>query len=413
MPDTHFRSIAQTLNARIWRWATACALLITLGQTIVSWREVDARFENELLDIQETNIPLLSVSVWDIEPKVIQWQLDNLTERHSLGFVRLTVESGQIFVAGNASLAQSKVLRTFDVPAPDRGTRIIGHLEVMENPGVFFRAWMQRVGVAVLAYGILTLMICVLVAYVLRRELEWPLRHIARFAAELTPDRLSTPLTVERPKHRHQDEIDLVVTGFQTLQQGLNRHVANLDERVRERTRELEEAMLSIQRLSQVDSLTGCVNRRHFNERILAEAERVGRYERKLSVLFCDIDHFKQINDTLGHLAGDEVLRAVGRIFLMQVRDDVDWVARYGGEEFVVVLPETGQAEAMATGERLREILASTPVELAQCPIPVTISIGVAELRAGESVNELLARADTALYAAKAAGRNRVLMARG
>ena len=171
--------------------------------------------------------------------------------------------------------------------------------------------------------------------------------------------------------------------------------------------------MLSIQRLSQVDGLTGCVNRRHFNERILAEAERVGRYERKLSVLFCDIDHFKQINDTLGHLAGDEVLRAVGRIFLMQVRDDVDWVARYGGEEFVVVLPETGQAEAMATGERLREILASTPVELAQCPIPVTISIGVAELRAGESVNELLARADTALYAAKAAGRNRVLMARG
>ncbi len=409
MSDPQFRSIARSLTGTIWRLATLCALLIALVQTIVSYKSVQEEFQLELRQIGLTYVPLISSSIWDIEPNVVQWQLDNLAQRSTIGFVRLKVETGQMFVAGRKDLGEGDASRRFDVPPPDRSAGTIGMLEVYSNPAAFYGEWAYNVGVSVLVYGFLTLLICFVVSYMLRRDLENPMRQIARFVANLSPESLTAPLVLERKNHRGKDEIDLVVEGFRVLQEGIDRHIGNLDHLVQLRTAEVEEAMVSIRRLSQIDTLTGCFNRRFFNEQIGRELERAARYNRSLSVLFCDIDHFKQINDSYGHLVGDEVLKSVAGEFLADLRSSVDWVARYGGEEFVVVLPECALEEACATAERLRRKIAETLV----VPVPeqdlrVTASFGVAQYEFGRSAAQLLEAADQELYKAKAAGRNRV-----
>ncbi len=252
----------------------------------------------------------------------------------------------------------------------------------------------------------LTVLICVLIAYILKRELERPLRHIAGFVTRLTPGTLTTPLTLDRPAAHQRDEIDLVADGFRVLQEGINGHIRNLDLLVAQRTQELERAMAEIHALSLRDPLTGCFNRRSFDERIAREIERAERYGRPLSVVFADIDYFKAINDNHGHLVGDRVLQAVAESFRSGVRMDVDWVARYGGEEFVIVMPETTEGSAVASAERLRAgILVG--VALPDYPLlRVTASFGVAQYRPGDTTERLVGRADSALYAAKAAGRN-------
>lgn len=162
--------------------------------------------------------------------------------------------------------------------------------------------------------------------------------------------------------------------------------------------------------LAHTDPLTKLLNRRALNERLASEMERVRRYNTTVSLLLIDIDHFKLINDTYGHLTGDDALVEVAILLQRMVRA-VDVVARYGGEEFVVVLPETGPSGAAAFAERLRELFeAHAFAEQRGSPVRLTTSIGVATFPGPgvESVEDLFAAADQALYRAKSEGRNRV-----
>ena len=165
-----------------------------------------------------------------------------------------------------------------------------------------------------------------------------------------------------------------------------------------------------LEALAHTDPLTQVLNRRALTLRLTAELERARRYESVLSLLLIDLDHFKRINDTQGHLVGDDVLREVARLLSSAVRS-VDLVARYGGEEFVVVLPETPMDGAMIFAERVREAVADHRfVGTGGRPLSLTASIGVAVFPGPgvDSVEELFASADEALYRSKAEGRNRV-----
>ena len=161
--------------------------------------------------------------------------------------------------------------------------------------------------------------------------------------------------------------------------------------------------------LANIDGLTGCLNRRAFMEKLERELERVGRYNVELSILMIDVDRFKKFNDTMGHLAGDSVLRQLGELLRTEARS-VDLAARYGGEEFVIVLPDTGPEGALIFAERVRHAVAITEFTDTGDELTVTVSIGVASVdRGSESTPEtLIALADEALYRAKHDGRNRV-----
>jgi diguanylate cyclase (GGDEF)-like protein/PAS domain S-box-containing protein len=158
----------------------------------------------------------------------------------------------------------------------------------------------------------------------------------------------------------------------------------------------LERANRELARLALQDSLTGVCNRRHFDELALQAIARARRYQHDLAMLMIDVDHFKAINDSGGHLAGDQVLVALCARLQGRLRV-TDTLARWGGEEFVVLVPEAGTAAAVELADALRTLVAAEPL----AGFPVTVSIGVAGLRAGESLDALLARADDAMYVAK------------
>ncbi|NUO64174.1 MAG: diguanylate cyclase [Gemmatimonadaceae bacterium] len=165
-----------------------------------------------------------------------------------------------------------------------------------------------------------------------------------------------------------------------------------------------------LQELATTDAVTQLLNRRALVERLSHEMERARRYSTPLALLMVDLDHFKNINDTHGHLVGDEALREVARLLQTGVRN-VDIVARYGGEEFAIVLPETSHEGAVAFAERVRERVAQHDFASERLPsLQITVSVGVASVPAAdiESVDDFFSRSDEALYRAKAAGRNQV-----
>jgi diguanylate cyclase (GGDEF)-like protein/PAS domain S-box-containing protein len=165
-----------------------------------------------------------------------------------------------------------------------------------------------------------------------------------------------------------------------------------------------------LSQLAVTDSLTGIYNRRHFFEMAEKEFHQAVRYKRPFSVIMFDLDLFKNVNDTFGHARGDEILQMVVQRCAALMRD-ADILGRYGGEEFVIALPETSAPDAVAMAERLRQELASRPVESESFPALVTASFGVATLTANVAdLMELLNRADIALYHVKQAGRNRVIL---
>lgn len=217
-----------------------------------------------------------------------------------------------------------------------------------------------------------------------------------------------------------RDAIEHVVTG---LQAGADDYLTkpviepeliarlNTGKRIVTLERSLRSANEENRRLSITDPLTGAYNRRYLMEQLPREIDRAARYGRKLAAVMCDVDHFKKINDTHGHLIGDEVLKWFVTNLQKSVRAS-DWVARYGGEEFVVVLPETNVDCAGSAAENLRVSIASAPFVMDGLSFAVTASFGASGwggiVPSGSTLDALMVKCDEGVYASKAAGRNTV-----
>ncbi|TBW56621.1 diguanylate cyclase [Marinobacter halodurans] len=168
----------------------------------------------------------------------------------------------------------------------------------------------------------------------------------------------------------------------------------------------LEQANEQLLRLSETDRLTGLLNRGTWENLLKADYERCRRYGSDSVLVMFDIDHFKAVNDTHGHVAGDDVIRRTSEVLLSNLRH-ADLAGRYGGEEFAIVLPETTVSGAVAMCERIRKVIAATPVDTGTAQINYTISLGVAPMSKDiETPTQWIERADAALYQAKEGGRN-------
>ncbi len=192
-----------------------------------------------------------------------------------------------------------------------------------------------------------------------------------------------------------------------------------LERMVQERTleleitlRELNEANQKLTEKATVDSLTQLKNRRAFDKRLVAEGRISRRQQTALSLLMADVDHFKAINDSYGHLAGDEILRQVAELLQSQLKRPSDLLSRFGGEEFAIILPNTSAEGAILLAEQIREAVLDADIEWEGKAIPLTISVGVsaAIIESDEHPTELLEQADKALYQAKQTGRNKVCL---
>ncbi|HYC43288.1 MAG TPA: diguanylate cyclase [Noviherbaspirillum sp.] len=256
---------------------------------------------------------------------------------------------------------------------------------------------------------------------------------VAQFRA--TPGTSEVPIIMLSSK----EESSLKAQGFET---GANDYLVKLPDRIellarlryhssaylsrlerdaafralRESERRLAEANMQLQRLAELDGLTGIANRRRFDEILAQEWHRAQRHQRPLSLLLCDVDYFKLYNDTHGHLAGDQCLRQVAKILDRSTRRPADLAARYGGEEFALILPETDIDGALAVAEACRGAVETQgiPNQGVSPARIVTLSIGVASVvpAAGTHDADLIDYADRALYEAKDRGRNQCV-ARG
>jgi diguanylate cyclase len=196
----------------------------------------------------------------------------------------------------------------------------------------------------------------------------------------------------------------------------MQRRARQLEAQLGETSRQIEGLradLASAQREASTDSLTGIANRKYFDHELRAAADETLATARPLSLLLADIDHFKQFNDTFGHQVGDQVLRLVAQVLTRSVKGR-DLAARYGGEEFAVILPQTDLDGARNLAEQIRQTVAGNRIRSKVSGLDlghITMSIGCAQYVPGEPLARLIQRADEALYQAKRAGRNRVLVA--
>ncbi len=179
-----------------------------------------------------------------------------------------------------------------------------------------------------------------------------------------------------------------------------------------ETVKRLQNKMEEVADMATMDALTGLYNRRALFSRLAEEHSRSLRYGQGFSILLIDVDDFKSVNDKHGHQVGDGILRGLGS-FLRQNLRDSDFPARYGGEEFICLLPSTDQTHAIQAGEKIRHLLAQSKLSSKKMDVSlqITVSIGIATLNDNESIDDLIKRADSALYKSKRDGKNQVVSA--
>lgn len=417
----NFHPLAGALIRRIVLLALLCMALVLAGQTWYLLRQHEERFATQVEDIVRISLPHLATALWDIELEAVQRQVQAIAALPEVGHVRLRSATGQVFMAGDPAVreAAASVVRRMDIlPLPGQGgaSLPLGQVEIVGNPRYVMGEVRATALQVLLGYGVYTVLVCLLVTWLLRRRLQQPLEAMARFAAELTPDRLMTPPPRQRATgQRDADEIDLLADGFTKLQSGLRAHIDGLDEKVAQRTDELQRLVDEVYRLSRTDALTGCWNRRAIEERLPGEVERVQRYGRPLSLLLVSMDQFRERKQELGPTGMDGLLREVARICRAALRNEVDWLARDEGGQFLIVLPETDLSEALRVAERLRlglaaaqggrPALSSDGLKLTS---QLTASVGMAQYRTGEQAHHLLARANEGVRQAQAAGGDRL-----
>lgn len=250
-------------------------------------------------------------------------------------------------------------------------------------------------GGLLLVFGLTLLIAMALFNIVLGRQILRPLAGIEEAmrkveAGQDLPDMLDSP---------GEGEIDRLMRHFLRMAHGMREARLNLEGKVRERTEALD-------RLTKVDSLTELLNRRGMTERIEAEVSRVGRENTCFGLLWLDIDLFKEINDRYGHAKGDETLKSVADLIRSMIRI-YDSAARWGGDEFLILVHGCDEAVLTGLGERIRRAVAEQRgLETDGAAMPVTVSVGGYLAGAGEGMESVLQKADQALYAAKAAGRD-------
>jgi diguanylate cyclase (GGDEF)-like protein len=205
---------------------------------------------------------------------------------------------------------------------------------------------------------------------------------------------------------KRNDEMGRLATAISSM----GEEIANHQDELKKTNDELVEANRQLEKISTTDALTGLANRRYLLENFNVECERAKRYGHYFSILLIDVDFFKKVNDTYGHICGDMVLRQTADILRKTVRS-TDFVARYGGEEFLVLLPETDNKQTRVIAEKLRHEVELHRIIFEEKSLSITISIGIAtypDIDSCDSV-QLLKAADLALYDAKRNGRNRVV----
>lgn len=398
--------------------AFAIALtLVLIGETL--WLARDT-LKIELTIYQRTFEKSLASALWSMDREKLESIVQGIVEIPDIVGVKLTdpasgdviIQSGTIPTAADSG--GFPLVHRFDVIQDEGfGKERVARAEFHSSLARLLGRTQGQIILIVVLAALKTLVFWLVFLAVGKRLVTRPLTEMTHsIASARSAHRLQLGEATEKAISNTElallrDAYDSIADRMQVAQEELARANEHLEKRVEERTRELQEASIKLETLALTDSLTGLANRRQFIAVAELEIARAQRNERPLSLIVCDIDSFKEVNDVYGHLAGDQAICHVATQLRESVRQ-IDVVGRFGGDEFVILLPEVGLEVTRAAAERLREQLSTTPLVLDDGrQVIVTLSIGLATLEAQEKrLDDLFHRADTALYAAKSGGRN-------
>jgi diguanylate cyclase (GGDEF)-like protein len=431
----HTRSSA-SLGRRLVLATLLFCLFFTLGTVAVrtwfAWNNNLKAMNAELHLIDQVFQGTLAKAVWEMDRDALKEQLDSVAAAAPVGQVTLRIlrpgrapeilerrRNTQPDPASAPSLHRDLAV----TPYPDASEQV-GDLTIVGDPSLLWQRLWKEVAVIILTQVIQSLALAGLIMAMFNRTVTVHVRHVGRHLSQLTPVTLGRHLRLRRQR-RNGDELDLLEAGVNLVQEKLATYLQRqhedeqalaasrdqLAELVEQRTAELRAANVRLEALSRFDPLTGLANRRHFDELKALEFNRALRQGHPLSVLMCDIDHFKPYNDSHGHAMGDQCLSNVAIVMSSVFTRSGELVARLGGEEFAVLLPGFDLLQAHQAAERLQVALATAQLAHGASPVSpyMTISIGVAELDRAtmDRFDQLLQRADQALYRAKSQGRAR------
>lgn len=431
-PQTRtFSSLGRRLVLATLLFCLLFTLAMVTWRTWLAWENNLAEMNSELVLIDQVFQNTLAHAIWEMDRESLNQQLNSVAGAAPVGRVVLNIlRPGQspeiIELSRNATdpSGVAPILHRQLVAQPYAGAHEkVGELTIEgDNRLLWERLWGEARSI-VITQVIQSLLLAGLVMTMFNRLVTVHVVHIARHLGQLAPHTLRHHLKLQRATHR-QDELSLLESQVNELQDNLHAHLARqhsdelalaasrdqLAQQVEARTAELKAANQSLEALSRHDALTGLANRRYFDELKEVEFRRAIRHQTPLSVLMCDVDFFKNYNDTYGHMQGDECLKQIADTLRDVFSRSGEVTARVGGEEFVVMLPNVGARQAYEAAQRLRASLAERelPHSGSQVSPFVTLSIGVAELdpQAMDHFDRLLQRADQALYRAKHQGRN-------
>lgn len=240
------------------------------------------------------------------------------------------------------------------------------------------------------------------VALYMGHSIVTPLKQLINAARGIVEGNLDIHLSAKR-----KDEVGQLTDMFNQMTHALrNKHAE-----ITAANQAMQQQNQLLQKLSITDGLTGLYNRTKLNTILSEQLARFKRHNRPFCLLMIDVDYFKTINDKLGHIVGDRILVTVASVLLKSIRT-IDYAARYGGDEFMVILTETDSSAAIKTAERIRAEVSAACLAFKEQPVHITLSIGITQSRRADTMpNDLIARADAALYEAKESGRDRVYCA--
>jgi diguanylate cyclase (GGDEF)-like protein len=428
-----------SLARRLVLATLAFCVLFTIAtvsvRTWFAWGNNLATMNAELGLIDQVFQGTLSKAVWEMDSEALQAQIDSVALAAPVGRVELRIlrpgrapEVLERQHPGHTGSILAPALRRQLTVSPYPGANeVVGELTIEGDESLLWRRLWKEVGIIMLTQIIQSLALAGLIMGMFNRSVTLHVRRIARHLEQLTPQNLKQHLTLER-RGKASDELDLLEAGVNDLQDKLANHIERqsrdelalaasrdqLAELVEQRTAQLKAANIRLEALTRFDPLTGLANRRHFDELKELEFNRALRHEQPFSVLMCDIDFFKLYNDTYGHAMGDQCLRDVALTMSALFSRSGELVARLGGEEFAVLLPGQNRDQALASAERLQQLLSHQKLPHSASAVSpyVTLSIGIAELDVTtmERFDQLLQSADKALYRAKSLGRNRCVI---
>lgn len=399
----------------------AITLLVTLTQMGVEYLDTRKTIETELNSVERTFSPALTSALWELNYEQLEALHQGIIDLPIISSMRVVDAGGRPLVNDSAQNALGgQITHTFKLAHHFSGEDVfLADVSFTAAGDVVFDRLRVGFQMIVISALIKSTVLTMLFLWAFRLRLGIPLQKLTDAVTAIDLDSLGDKHRLDL-QQTQANELTKLESAFNRMLQRLEaERIAHysaledlnkgLEQQVAERTRDLQIANQKLEQLVRTDPLTGTANRRHFVEQLQIEIRRARRENAPLSLLMMDLDHFKRINDTWGHAAGDEVLRNFARIVGDLLRA-TDMFARLGGEEFALLLPNTEQDGAIEVALRILEVVRQQSIDSGNGQIRYNVSIGAALLSEQEtSYESLLKRADEALYRAKENGRNQVV----